>query len=68
MVSKMNANLEDDRRKLMEHVSNLLDQYHELLTHSLEDKDHYHEEEKNFSGNKKHGFYGNVQCLRKKSF
>jgi hypothetical protein len=50
MATKMNANLEDDRRKLMEHVTNLLAQYHELLTHSLEDKDHYHEEEKNFSG------------------
>ncbi|KAI5699743.1 hypothetical protein M8J75_007897 [Diaphorina citri] len=49
MATKMNANLEDDRRKLMEHVTNLLAQYHELLTHSLEDKDHYHEEEKNFS-------------------
>lgn len=49
MLLQMNANLDVDRRALMDHVSQLLTQYHELLTHSLDDKQHYHDEEKQFS-------------------
>lgn len=46
MLVQMNANLDVDRRSLMDHVSQLLSQYHELLGHSLDDKQHYHDEEK----------------------
>lgn len=49
MLKQVKANLEEDRRSLMEHVTLLLGQYHELLTHSLEDKEHYHMEEKIFT-------------------
>lgn len=49
MLLQMNHTLDSDRRKLMDHVSQLLSQYHELLTHSLEDKQHYHTEEKMFT-------------------
>lgn len=49
MLLQMNANLDTDRRTLMEHVSQLLSQYHELLSHSLDDKQHYHDEEKLFT-------------------
>lgn len=49
MFRQVKANLEEDRRSLMEHVTLLLGQYHELLTHSLEDKEHYHMEEKLFT-------------------
>lgn len=49
MLVDMNHSLDEDRRKLMEHVSQLLAQYHSLLTHSLEDKEHFHVEEKMFT-------------------
>lgn len=49
MLLQMNANLDTDRRTLMDHVSQLLSQYHELLAHSLDDKQHYHDEEKLFT-------------------
>lgn len=49
MLLQMNANLDSDRRTLMDHVSQLLSQYHELLVASLDDKQHYHDEEKLFS-------------------
>ncbi|KAL5292164.1 CCDC88A family protein [Megaselia abdita] len=49
MLRQMNANLDTDRKTLMDNVSQMLTQYHELLTHSLEDKQHWHEEEKNFT-------------------
>ncbi|KAJ8673993.1 hypothetical protein QAD02_005255 [Eretmocerus hayati] len=49
MLLQLNANLDVDRRSLMEHVSQLFSQYHELLTHSLEDKEHYHMEEKAYT-------------------
>lgn len=49
LLLQMNANLDTDRRTLMEHVSQLLAQYHELLAHSLDDKQHYHDEEKLFT-------------------
>ncbi|XP_031635774.1 daple-like protein [Contarinia nasturtii] len=49
MLVQMNANLDIDRRSLMDHVSQLLTQYHELLGHSLDDKQHYHDEEKLFT-------------------
>lgn len=49
MLVQMNANLDIDRRALMDHVSQLLSQYHELLGHSLDDKQHYHDEEKVFT-------------------
>lgn len=49
MLLQMNANLDIDRRSLMDHVSQLLTQYHELLGHSLDDKQHYHDEEKLFT-------------------
>lgn len=49
MLLQMNANLDIDRRALMDHVSQLLTQYHELLAHSLDDKQHYHDEEKQFT-------------------
>lgn len=49
MLLQMNTGLEEDRRSLMEHVSQLLSQYQELLNHSLEDKEHYHLEEKMYT-------------------
>lgn len=49
MLLQMNANLDTDRRTLMDHVTQLLSQYHELLAHSLDDKQHYHDEEKLFT-------------------
>lgn len=49
MLIQMNKSLDEDRRSLMDHVSQLLTQYHELLAHSLKDKQHYHEEEKMFA-------------------
>lgn len=49
MLLQMNANLDSDRRTLMDHVSQLLAQYHELLVTSLDDKQHYHDEEKLFT-------------------
>lgn len=49
MLLQMNANLDTDRRTLMEHVSQLLAQCHELLAHTLDDKQHYHDEEKQFT-------------------
>lgn len=49
LLLQMNANLDTDRRTLMDHVSQLLAQYHELLAHSLDDKQHYHDEEKLFT-------------------
>lgn len=49
MLFDMNNSLDGDRRKLMDHVSQLLAQYHSLLRHSLEDKEHYHVEEKLFT-------------------
>lgn len=49
MLLQMNANLDSDRRTLMDHVSQLLSQYHELLVTSLDDKQHYHDEEKLFT-------------------
>lgn len=49
MLLQMNANLDTDRRTLMDHVSQLLSQYHELLANSLDDKQHYHDEEKLFT-------------------
>lgn len=49
MLLQMNANLDSDRRTLMDHVSQLLSQYHELLVTSLDDKQHYHDEEKVFT-------------------
>lgn len=49
MLLQMNANLDSDRRTLMDHVSQLLSQYHELLVTSLDDKQHYHDEEKQFT-------------------
>lgn len=49
LLLQMNANLDVDRKALMDHVSQLLSQYHELLAHSLDDKQHYHDEEKLFT-------------------
>ncbi|KAK3922874.1 Protein Daple [Frankliniella fusca] len=49
MLLQLNTGLEEDRRSLMEHVSQLLSQYQELLNHSLEDKEHYHLEEKMYT-------------------
>ncbi|XP_026276832.1 girdin [Frankliniella occidentalis] len=49
MLLQMNTGLEEDRRSLMEHVTQLLSQYQELLNHSLEDKEHYHLEEKMYT-------------------
>lgn len=49
MLLQMNTGLEEDRRSLMEHVSQLLSQYQELLNHSLEDKEQYHLEEKMYT-------------------
>lgn len=49
MLFELNNTLDSDRRKLMDHVSQLLGQYHSLLIHSLEDKEHYHVEEKLFT-------------------
>ncbi|KAJ8919185.1 hypothetical protein NQ315_012173, partial [Exocentrus adspersus] len=46
MLFEMNHSLDNDRRALMDHVSQLLSQYHSLLTHSLEDKQNFHIEEK----------------------
>lgn len=54
MLVQMNANLDIDRRALMDHVSQLLAQYHELLGHSLDDKQHYHDEEKLFTDKVNH--------------
>jgi len=49
MLLQMIAGLDEDRRSLMDHVSQLLAQYHELLFHSLEDREHFHLEEKMFT-------------------
>lgn len=49
MLLQMNTGLEEDRRSLMEHVSQLLNQYKELMNHSLEDKEQYHLEEKMYT-------------------
>lgn len=49
MLLQMNADLDTDRKTLMDNVSQLLSQYHELLSHSLEDKQHFHEEEKSYT-------------------
>ncbi|XP_030385520.1 girdin isoform X2 [Scaptodrosophila lebanonensis] len=49
MLIQNNADLDAERKALMENVSQLLSQYHELLAISLEDKKHFHEEEKNYT-------------------
>lgn len=46
MLQQNNHSLDTDRKKLMDHVSQIFAQYHELLTNSLEDKQYYHAEEK----------------------
>ena len=46
----MNSSLEEDRRALMDQVSQLLSQYHDLLTQTMDDKEHFHEEEKYYEG------------------
>lgn len=45
----MYASLDNDRRKIMDHASEVLTQYQELLAHSLEDKNHFHNEEKSYT-------------------
>lgn len=54
MLLQMNTGLDNDRRSLMDHVSQLFGQYHELLTLSLEDKEHYHTEEKLYTDKVNH--------------
>ncbi|XP_073840271.1 protein girdin isoform X2 [Musca autumnalis] len=49
MLMTQNADLDTERKTLMENVSHLLKQYHELLNLSLEDKKHFHEEEKSYT-------------------
>lgn len=49
MLMQINTTLDVDRRKLMDHVSQILTNYQELLTHSLDDKQHFHDEEKQFT-------------------
>lgn len=49
MLLQMNSGLDNHRRSLMDHISELFSQYHELLTHSLEDKEHYFKEEKMYT-------------------
>ncbi|XP_067644456.1 girdin isoform X2 [Eurosta solidaginis] len=49
VLLQTNANLDTDRKALMDNVSQLLSQYHELLSHSLEDKQHFREEEKSYT-------------------
>ncbi|KAK7870831.1 hypothetical protein R5R35_014418 [Gryllus longicercus] len=46
LLLQMNNSYEDDKRVLMDHMSQMLSQIHDLVTHSLEDKQHYHMEEK----------------------
>ncbi len=54
MLVQINTTLDVDRRKLMDHVSQILTQYQELLTHSLDDKQHFHDEEKQFTDKVNH--------------
>lgn len=54
MLMQINTTLDVDRRKLMDHVSQILTQYQELLTHSLDDKQHFHDEEKQFTDKVNH--------------
>lgn len=54
MLMQINSTLDVDRRKLMDHVSQILTQYQELLTHSLDDKQHFHDEEKQFTDKVNH--------------
>lgn len=54
MLMQINTTLEVDRRKLMDHVSQILTQYQELLTNSLDDKQHFHDEEKQFNDKVNH--------------
>jgi len=49
MLIQNNADLDSERKALMDNVSQLLSQYQELLAISLEDKKHFHEEEKNYT-------------------
>lgn len=65
LLQQVNANLELDRRALMDHVTQLLGQYRELLAHSLDDKQHYHDEEKIFS-DKVHNLHRQKENLEKK--
>lgn len=65
LLQQVNANLEVDRRALMDHVTQLLGQYRELLAHSLDDKQHYHDEEKLFT-DKVHNLHRQKENLEKK--
>lgn len=65
LLQQVNANLEVDRRALMDHVTQLLGQYRELLAHSLDDKQHYHDEEKIFT-DKVHNLHRQKENLEKK--
>lgn len=54
MLMQINTTLDVDRRKLMDHVSQILTQYQDLLTNSLDDKQHFHDEEKQFNDKVNH--------------
>ncbi|KAG7203145.1 hypothetical protein KM043_010265 [Ampulex compressa] len=54
MLVHVYSGLDNDRRTLMDHITELFKQYHELLIHSLEDKEHYHLEEKNYTDQVNH--------------
>lgn len=44
MLYQLNANLEEENRKLMEQLSQLMAQNSELLVNTLETKEYHHEE------------------------
>lgn len=46
LLLQMNNTYEDDKKALMDHMTQMLNQIHDIVSHSLDDKQHYHTEEK----------------------
>ncbi|XP_059621753.1 girdin [Phlebotomus argentipes] len=65
MLVKANSDLDTDRQKLMDNVSQLLSQYHELIVMSQQDRQHYHEEEKCYT-DKLNSLYRQKEQLEEK--
>uniref|UniRef100_A0A1B0C9M0 Girdin n=1 Tax=Lutzomyia longipalpis TaxID=7200 RepID=A0A1B0C9M0_LUTLO len=65
MLIKANTDLDTDRQKLMDNVSQLLSQYHELIVMSQQDRQHYHEEEKCYT-DKLNSLYRQKEQLEEK--